>query len=214
MNLYHPNQSNKILNSIPNDIIINGSRELFDKTEIKEYVISINSGDRNKIIYPNTFDFKVKFGELKTDTNIVIPRRFQNVEYIIVENVILPLNRINTNMFVGLDIDEFSENIFYSTTSGLNRNILNLYYSSDFANFATLVPSPLYKKLPFKNKELTQLTLKFKDTSGVILTDPSDQDISISLTIGVRERDKMSDSISSDLARRQGLLAYANKRVN
>jgi len=59
---------------------------------VSEYVIIIDSSDRNLDLYPNPFKLKAFFNQSDDTTRLNIPRVFENVKFFRIENVILPRN--------------------------------------------------------------------------------------------------------------------------
>jgi hypothetical protein len=57
---------------------------------VSEYVIIIDSSDRNLDLYPNPFKLKAFFNQSDDTTRLNIPRVFENVKFFRIENVILP----------------------------------------------------------------------------------------------------------------------------
>jgi hypothetical protein len=57
---------------------------------VSEYVIIIDSSDRNTALYPNPFSLKTFFNQSDDATRLNIPRAFENVKFMRIENVILP----------------------------------------------------------------------------------------------------------------------------
>jgi len=57
---------------------------------VSEYVIIIDSSDRNTSLYPNPFILKTFFNQSDDATRLNIPRVFENVKFMRIENVILP----------------------------------------------------------------------------------------------------------------------------
>ena len=57
---------------------------------ITEHVIIIDSSDRNTSIYPSPFILKTFFNQSDDTTRLNIPRVFENVKFMRIENVILP----------------------------------------------------------------------------------------------------------------------------
>jgi hypothetical protein len=55
-----------------------------------EHVIIIDSSDRNTSIYPSPFILKTFFNQSDDTTRLNIPRAFENVKFMRIENVILP----------------------------------------------------------------------------------------------------------------------------
>jgi hypothetical protein len=57
---------------------------------ITEHVIIIDSSDRNTDLYPSPFILKTFFNQSDDTTRLNIPRAFENVKFMRIENVILP----------------------------------------------------------------------------------------------------------------------------
>ena len=57
---------------------------------ITEYIIIIDSSDRNTALYPNPFILKTFFNQSDDAIRLNIPRVFENVKFMRIENVILP----------------------------------------------------------------------------------------------------------------------------
>jgi len=57
---------------------------------VSEYVIIIDSSDRNTTLYPNPFILKTFFNQSDDATRLNIPRVFENVKFMRIESVILP----------------------------------------------------------------------------------------------------------------------------
>jgi len=57
---------------------------------VTEHVIIIDSSDRNTSIYPSPFILKTFFNQSDDTTRLNIPRVFENVKFMRIENVILP----------------------------------------------------------------------------------------------------------------------------
>jgi hypothetical protein len=59
---------------------------------VSEYVVIIDSSDRNLDLYPIPFKLKAFFNQSDDETRLNIPRNFENVKFMRIENVILPRN--------------------------------------------------------------------------------------------------------------------------
>jgi hypothetical protein len=57
---------------------------------VTEHVIIIDSSDRNTSLYPSPFILKTFFNQSDDTTRLNIPRAFENVKFMRIENVILP----------------------------------------------------------------------------------------------------------------------------
>ena len=143
----HQNNKNQ------NNIIHNNIGENITYDHITEYTIHINSVDRDISIYPNQFKFSVHFGDV---TKPNISKRFSNIRYIKLENVILPesykidtsfndpsgtnidpsgnvissnQNYITTNKrYILLKMKELSNERVYSTGDSVRSDTIKLYY--------------------------------------------------------------------------------------
>jgi len=59
---------------------------------VNEYVIVIDSSDRNVQFYPSPFYMKAFFSETDDATRLNVPKAFENVKFMRIENVVLPRN--------------------------------------------------------------------------------------------------------------------------
>ena len=59
---------------------------------VSEYVVVIDSSDRNTSLYPSPFKLKAFFNQSDDSLKLNIPRVFENVKFMRIENVILPRN--------------------------------------------------------------------------------------------------------------------------
>ena len=97
-----------------NDLLHNNMDNILLNEEIKEYSILIDSKDRNYQVYPNPYNYTVIFNplpktrEYNEDPAPVINNKIENVRYIKLERVIMPLfNKIKYNP--GKDPETFSD---------------------------------------------------------------------------------------------------------
>jgi hypothetical protein len=73
---------------------------------VSEYVVIIDSSDRNLSLYPNPFKLKAFFNQSDDATKLNIPRAFENVKFLRIENVILPRNYFLAKYSIsGLSLD-------------------------------------------------------------------------------------------------------------
>jgi hypothetical protein len=193
---FHPNRTTKVIRDVPHDKIVIANREVKAGDFLKEYTISMNSKDRNKTVYPNTFEFVVDFGIANVEDSMVINRDFENVEYIMIDNAIFPLNVTENFLYVVLDIDEVSDKTMYSTSENVKSAVVNMYFSTMFnTNTGVYVVDPSYRIIPFSRKKLTRLTIKFMDPEGNTLIDGADTDVHLQITLGVRERSPFRNTV-------------------
>jgi hypothetical protein len=75
---------------------------------VNEYVIIIDSSDRNISLYPNPFKLKAFFSQSDDTTRLNIPKNFENVKFLRIENVILPRNYFLTKYSIaGISLSTF-----------------------------------------------------------------------------------------------------------
>jgi hypothetical protein len=82
---------------------------------ITEYKLHINSKDRDTTTYPSPFHFKLQFGSTQSFS---INKKFTQVKYITIDNLILPKN-------VAIDVSRVSESIICPAGSEFTTNVLN-----------------------------------------------------------------------------------------
>lgn len=91
---------------------------------ITEYTIHINSVDRDPSVYNNQFKFSVQFGDT-TQSYPNITRRFKNIKYIKLENVILPVSSTITTALLdpsGIYVTGDASNVFSNASSNIITN--------------------------------------------------------------------------------------------
>lgn len=95
--------------------------------EITEYIININSVDRDCNLYPNPFNYKVFFNSSYTN-NAIITRLFKNIKYIKLDNVSIPRrhNIINQNYNLYETNNNYNE-LFILFLSIKSNNIITYY---------------------------------------------------------------------------------------
>jgi hypothetical protein len=146
------NQNNMLHNNVGSNILAEN---------VVEYSINMDSADRNLDLYPNQFKFSVHF----TGTDITQPcidRKFKNIKYIRLENVILPnsfnisstINNKNTykdasdnyfsyddnyimtnNKYILLKIKELSNDRVFSTGNVIRSDTVKLYFDVSLNKF-------------------------------------------------------------------------------
>jgi len=60
------------------------------KEGVFEYVIYINSADRDCLTYPNPFNYRVEFNPSNTTKNAYISKYFKNIKYMHLKSVVMP----------------------------------------------------------------------------------------------------------------------------
>lgn len=158
-NSFKPNDTQIYMRDFTNknDILYNNLEKNILDQNIQEYVIQIDSKDRDTLVYPNPFDMKVTFNPVgdtidkKTNTTYkgtpqpTIPIDFTNVKYIKLENIILPRNcyvtfdkdtkeliydpnrKLENNRFLLLNIDEINGNTTFGTNDNINKSFGTIF---------------------------------------------------------------------------------------
>ena len=195
-----------------NNLLHNNIADVVLGENIIEYRINIDSLDRDIRYYPNPFAFTVKFSPASNGTfaqeeyidhknkskgkHIIetkmdgtptpyINRKFRNVKYVKLENIILPqyskINKnkegkyefdadshLNTERFVSLVINELICDRVYTTSQGVTRMGKNGNFFSPPTPFAIIIPdkcigscfysgTPYYGSIIYKNSLLANL---------------------------------------------------------
>ena len=96
----YQNQNNMIHNNVGNSVLAEN---------VIEYSIHMDSVDRNINIYPNQFKFSVHFNDYNMQPSI--DKKFKNIKYIRLENIILP-------HVYSIDTSGLSTNTTYTDASG------------------------------------------------------------------------------------------------
>jgi hypothetical protein len=175
---------NKENNFLDNNV--NGVKEV-----INEYIINVNSVDRNCVQYPNPFDYKVLFNPADTK-NAYITKVFKNVKYINLRNVIVPsrsvvlkkniniitANQNNTDKFLGLFVgkkpnDQICTYNKYMVTVNNGTNDFYFYY------FDILIDNEHYKLTTYDiyldNNYKQKINLKISNSLVVNIQPPPNQ---------------------------------------
>ena len=116
---------------------------------VNEYVIVIDSSDRNVTYYPSPFMMKAFFSETDDTTRLNVPRVFENVKFMRIENVVLPRNYYLTkytavnNAALGADATIASQ--LGATVGPVEQPILQTIYNAliAYVTAGTSIPSPL-----------------------------------------------------------------------
>jgi len=124
------------------DLMDNNLENILLNEEITEYHVQIDSKDRNPLVYPNPFKYKVIFSPLDNlarhsdrTPGPVIQQSFTNVRYIVLENAILPIfddvdmdHTLTENLYVLLNIKEYENRTNrYSTNDALMNSFAVMY---------------------------------------------------------------------------------------
>lgn len=155
-----------------NDILHNNLQSALLNEDIREYSVIIDSKDRNYQIYPDPFNYEVKFNPLPKSREYidgkyvvyeepapVINDSFNNVRYIKLETVLLPLYtkvwqteeknendeivpvwKVNTrkkmsdNLYIVLSIGEYKDVNYRSTNDVLGDSFATIYFDKTVSN--------------------------------------------------------------------------------
>lgn len=197
-NSFKPNESKIYMRDFTNknDILYNNLEKNILDQSIQEYVIQIDSKDRDTIFYPNPFDMKVTFNPIadtydkttkikyKGTPNPTIPIDFSNVKYIKLENIILPRNcyvifdeitkqliynpdkKLEQNRFLLLHINEINNNTNIGTNDYINKSFGTIFCDKVISPEHFIGHSYGCIKV-FKNSELENIkTLSIKITDS------------------------------------------------
>lgn len=119
-----------------NELLYNNLNNILLNEEIREYSVMIDSKDRNYQVYPDPFNYEVKFSPLPKiiekvngkkviyeEANPIINDTFINVRYIKLESIILPFfYKIRTECKTNED-DEIVKNYKIDTRKALTENL-------------------------------------------------------------------------------------------
>lgn len=89
---------------------------------VTEYVIIIDSSDRNTSLYPNPFILKTFFNQSDDTTRLNIPRSFENVKFMRIENVILPRQYLLEKYMIA---NVSTDTVIPSDDKSIVTNVLN-----------------------------------------------------------------------------------------
>lgn len=110
--------------------------DVFKNDELTEYVIKIDSKDRNITTFPDPFSFRVRFNASDNDgATPVIFCRYQNIKYIKLIDAIIPRYNISQS-FEGGD-ETFNKNCLLNSFSSIktNSNLNIILKNGDFIKF-------------------------------------------------------------------------------
>lgn len=125
----------ELYNSFNNDTTHSST---IDNPSFRDYLIHIDSNDRNMVKYPNSNNYKIIFGrkynimggEDTNNDNGMIKRSFTNVEKIEILDVILldDNNDTNNQPYLLLNIDELGNNLYGSNRFSSNSIAKLIHY--------------------------------------------------------------------------------------
>jgi len=123
------------------------------KEAVYEYIVYINSADRDCYKFPNPFNYRVEFGASNQTTNAYIARYFKNIKYMHLKSVILPrryavvnrpTNIINNNTnpdpsnIKFVEVCKATENNGQICTYVRHQGIINYYGTLLYFNFYSM----------------------------------------------------------------------------
>jgi hypothetical protein len=104
---------------------------------IIEYIVHVNSSDRNISEYPNPFKYKVNFLTTSSDKNATIQKSFTNVRYIKIETCTFPRlyklskTQISTNPLINPLFDNLPNSNYNFIMNDINYTVIISYNLSN-----------------------------------------------------------------------------------
>lgn len=160
---------------------------------IREYSIMIDSKDRNYQIYPNPFQYQVRFGPISScaDVTPIINNSFANVRYIKLEKIVMPfyncvtpdedglkinvLKPITNNSYTVLSLgSEYSNENYLSTNDVLGDSFATIYFDQkqNMTHYLGQAPNGI-KWFPRSNLgRINRFDIRFADPYGDLLNCP------------------------------------------
>lgn len=140
------------------------------ETELKEYYITIDSRDRDRVAWPSANNFQVKLNAENTYTGATIGRSFKNVRAIEIVSVQFPnVNNILDEMYLYLCFPEV-DGVYESTNLTGTKALAKLIPSTLIGNYVYIefkkkTPRRLYKN---RGQRLDRLTPEFRRYDGTL----------------------------------------------
>ena len=139
---------------------------------VNEYVVVIDSSDRDTTLYPSPFALQAYFGESTDVTKLNVPQVFENVKFMRIENVVLPRSYFLTQYNVASPATNgISTNatILAQLTAGIGASgatqeagQVQVIYNNIISSYVTgsgTIPSPLTSAIdPSGNVETVYVT--------------------------------------------------------
>jgi len=123
---------------------------------VNEYVVVIDSSDRDTTLYPSPFALQAYFGESTDITKLNVPQVFENVKFMRIENVVLPRSYFLTQYPVPSPASggiSSNSTILAQLTSGIGptgaateaAEVQTIYNNlvSSYITSSALIPNPL-----------------------------------------------------------------------
>jgi len=99
------------------------------KENVFEYIININSADRDCTIYPNPFNYRVEFNPSNVTKNAYIAKYFKNIKYMNLKSVVVPRRYYIINKLTNLIYESpaTSKNFVDACTNTIINNPICTY---------------------------------------------------------------------------------------
>ena len=125
------------------------------KTEImNEYIVNIDSIDRDINRYPNPFNYKVYFKSIPNQTGAVINRNFKNVKYLDLQSMILP-----RKFYINKDILDINT---------IDNNINSLFNPNTKSGDLFILSDKEYLVIDYYNNDIKTLVYMLKPNNNFI----------------------------------------------
>ena len=157
------NESNYDRHNI-NNYTLNTNQNL--KTLEKQFVITINSNDRDKSIYPNCNDFSIKL--IDNNINNIKNSKFSNIISIELDNIIVPkFSNVEGNLdnypYLLLEIKELGGN-YSGTNKFINQTFSKLIFEKTFGKYKSITNKT--KKTFYPPITIDKLSFQFRKPNG------------------------------------------------
>lgn len=143
----------------------------------KDYYVSIDSRDRNRVVWPSASQYEVKLDAPPNYTGAQVPRSFKNVVSVELMNAIFPnTNNVLSEMFLFLNIPEL-DGVLETTDRGrryfaklIPGTVIGYYIHS----YQDALERPR-KTFPFRGARLDKLTIEFRNGRGDLFSFGNDK---------------------------------------
>lgn len=169
---------------------------------IKEYQITVDTIDRNIVMYPNPYSFKLTMGNNIEMYTPNLNRMFRNVKYLKIDSVIMPIsyndNKLTNERFILLQLNNINSSSQLGTNTALNKPSIILYPRKEYGNYCLFKPVNKNTSIIYTDNNnlinLSNIDFNFLDGSynKLELTDKEnvlsvEKQIIINIRIGVYE---------------------------
>lgn len=179
-----------------------------NKYQFRTYYVNIDSNDRNRVIWPDSGNFEVRFdGGGGGYVGANVSRAFKNVYSVELVDAVYPnVNSVANNMYLFICCPELSDGIgmMESTNNGTSKILAKLLPANILGSFVqTLYNEPEITKIvfPTEGKRLDKMTIEYRTNTGALFqfcgtagaNDPASATVptlqtSLTLRIVVRDR--------------------------